>query len=102
MGARGSSVSTADDGNGRDIDDNSDADGKIATRERYPSTPKTCACSPVSLAADNGSDDDITWAPSLKHTKNTLKATNFASQVEETPSDRKRRDVKFESLQDTC
>ena len=112
MGAGGSSISTADgqDGDDTDVDDNdegddidasSDADGKAATPVRHPSTPRRGPSSPVSLEPDEESDDDLTWAPSPKRAKTTPKAAGVASNMKEAPSDRKRRDVKFESLQDT-
>ena len=111
MGAGGSSISTADgqDGGDTDVDDNdegddidasSDADGKAATPVRHPTTPRRGPSSPVLLVPDEESDDDITWAPSPKRAKTTPKAAGVASNIKEAPSDRKRRDVKFESLQD--
>ena len=111
MGAGGSSISTADgqDGGDTDVDDNddgddidasSDADGKAATPVRHPTTPRRGPSSPGSLAPDEESDDDMTWAPSPKRAKTTPKPAGVASNMKEAPSDRKRRDVKFESLQD--
>ena len=75
MCAGGSSISTADgqDGYGTDVGDNdegddidasSDADGKAATPVRHTTTPRGGPSSPVLLAPDEESDDDMTWAPS--------------------------------------
>ena len=71
MGAGGSSISTADgqdgddtdvddDDEGDDIDASSDADGKAATPVRHPTTPRRGPSSPVSLAPDEESGDDMT------------------------------------------
>ena len=92
MGAGGRSVSTADgeDGDGTDvdandegddIDANSDADGKAVTPVRHPTTPRRRASSQVSLAPDEESDDDMTWAPSPKRAKTRPKAAGVASNM---------------------
>ena len=70
-GQDGDDTGVDDNDEGDDIDASSDADGKAATPVRHPTTPRRGPSSPVSLAPDEESDDDMNWVSSPKRAKTT-------------------------------